>query len=64
MHYATDKQISFILSLVNQITHETKSHLSQHKVFMAERFGLSSGQLARLKKDQASVIIDQLKSEV
>lgn len=64
MENATDKQLDFIVSLANKITGRHERFVSQHKDFLGDRFGLSTGQISRMKKSQASTIISELKDEV
>lgn len=58
---ATPKQISYLISLANQITGRTDAHLSQVRGVL----GLSTSKVGRgLTKSEASALIDGLKRRV
>lgn len=57
---ATEKQIAFIVSMVNKINGTRFSHLSQ----VRNHINLSSSGCTRLTKTEASAIIDTLKAKV
>jgi hypothetical protein len=60
---ATPKQLEYLVSLLNRATGEHCRFVSQHAAEIRRRWGLSTGQIGRLSKAQASSMIDELLAE-
>ncbi len=59
MMTATEKQISYLLSLVSRVTGERYGYISQAR----KELGLSSFQVQKLSKTMASQLIEEWKNK-